>query len=155
MRRQEREIKEPDRIIEILRKCDTCRIGMIDQDRPYVVPMSFGFTNNNNVFEVYFHGACEGKKIDILKENPSVCLEFDCACELVEGKQACGYSMHYQSVIAYGQVEFLAGEEKVRGLNVLMGQYSSREDFSYPEKMLNSMVVYKVVVDELTAKEHS
>lgn len=154
MRRKDREITDVHKIIEILKQCDVCRIGMIDNDRVYVVPMSFGFEFNDPELAFYFHGAREGKKIDLLKINQTVCLEFDTNCELVEGKTGCSYSAHYQSVIAQGRPEFLDGDDKRKGLDLLMAQYTGRSDFTYPQKMLDGMAVYKVTITEITAKEH-
>jgi len=154
MRRKELEINDTSKIQEILDQCDVCRIGMLDGDRPYVVPMSFGYHYNNGIFEFYFHGNNAGKKVELLKQSNTVCLEFDTNCEIVGGENACSYSTFYQSVIAYGKPVFFADGEKAEGLNILMSQYSKRTDFTYPEKMLQSMAVYKVVVNEITAKEH-
>jgi len=154
MQRQEREVTEVGKFEEILRSCDVCRIGMVDEGRAYVVPMSFGFTHKDGVFECYFHGAAVGRKIDLLKKNSTVCLEFDTNYAIIEGKAACNFTSTFQSIIAYGKPVFLEGQDKIYGLDVLMGQYSSRKDFTYPEKMLNSMAVYKIVIDEITGKEH-
>jgi len=154
MQRKEREVTEPERFEEILKNCDVCRLGMVDEGRAYVVPMSFGFTQREGMFECYFHGAPAGKKIDLLKKNSTVCLEFDTNAAIVEGKTACSFTSTFQSVIAYGKPVFLEGQDKIYGLDVLMGQYSGRTDFTYPEKMLNSMTVYKIVIDEITGKEH-
>lgn len=42
MRRRDREIKEFDRIVEIVKKCDVCRIAVNDGEFPYIVPLNFG-----------------------------------------------------------------------------------------------------------------
>jgi len=154
MRRKDREIKDIKKIQQILDRCEVCRIGIMDGDRPYVVPMSFGYCCEDGELEFYFHGAAAGKKVSLLREGRSVCLEFDTGYEVIGGEQACSYSTYYQSVIAYGKPTFLDGEDKVKGLGILMSQYSERTDFTYPDKMLQSMAVYKVVVNEFTAKEH-
>ena len=39
MRRRDREIKEIKEIEEIMLECDTVRIGLVDGDMPYVIPM--------------------------------------------------------------------------------------------------------------------
>jgi len=154
MRRKDREINDINKIQEILDRCEVCRIGILDGDRPYVVPMSFGYCCEGGVLEFFFHGAAAGKKVGLLREVDSVCLEFDIGYEVISGEQACSYSTYYQSVIAYGKPVFLEGEDKVKGLDILMSQYSDRTDFTYPDKMLQSMAVYKVVADEFTAKGH-
>ena len=153
MRRKEREITDKAKIKEILEHCQVCRIGMLDGQRPYVVPMSFGFVWEDELI-FYFHGALEGKKTDLLKINSNVCLEFDTNVELVEGKVACGFSTEYQSVIAYGKAEFLNLEDKKEALDAVMYKYTKRKDFTYPVMMLKKVAVLKVVVTEMTAKGH-
>jgi nitroimidazol reductase NimA-like FMN-containing flavoprotein (pyridoxamine 5'-phosphate oxidase superfamily) len=73
MRRKE---KEMDSLVEaevVIRNSLVCRLGLSDDNRPYVVPLSFGYENNT----LYFHSASEGKKVEILKKNSNVCFEFD------------------------------------------------------------------------------
>ena len=42
MRRKDRQITEFNEIIEIIKKCDVCRIALNDKDFPYIVPLNFG-----------------------------------------------------------------------------------------------------------------
>ena len=74
MRRKDREITDPQEIFNILQRCDTAQLGMCDADAPYVVPVSFGAAMRNGTPVVYFHCAKQGKKLDLLRENPAVCL---------------------------------------------------------------------------------
>jgi len=67
---------------------------------PYVVPLNFVYINGT----VYFHGALGGRKIEALKTNPAVCLEFDAMHGVSVEKQ----TVFYTSVIAWGRAEFLA-----------------------------------------------
>ena len=43
---------------------------------------------------LYFHGAKEGKKLGLLKKNPTVGIELDKAYGLATGKTACQYSYY-------------------------------------------------------------
>jgi len=43
MRRSDREVKDSARIDEIIRMCDCCRLGLVDGDGVYIVPLNFGF----------------------------------------------------------------------------------------------------------------
>ena len=42
MRRKDREIPDPERIFDILSRCDTINLGMNGDAAPYVIPMTFG-----------------------------------------------------------------------------------------------------------------
>ncbi|MCI9135355.1 MAG: pyridoxamine 5'-phosphate oxidase family protein, partial [Lachnospiraceae bacterium] len=40
MRRKDREITDFQEILEIIRKCDVCRIALNDEEFPYMVPLN-------------------------------------------------------------------------------------------------------------------
>ena len=68
MRRKDKEIIDKELIEEILERNRICRIGFVDGERPYIIPMNYGYKDNN----LYVHSALEGKKIDILNINNNV-----------------------------------------------------------------------------------
>ena len=75
MRRKEREVTDYNKMIEILKSCDCCRIGLVDDKGAYIVPMNFGYEDNNGKLTLYFHGATEGKKIDLINNQPEISFE--------------------------------------------------------------------------------
>ncbi|WP_246803939.1 pyridoxamine 5'-phosphate oxidase family protein [Desulfosarcina cetonica] len=130
MRHKEKEISDPSEMNAIIRKATICRLGMVNGDKPYVVPMNFGYHNNT----IFFHGAQKGLKFDIIKKNPNVCVEFDVAIEVIEAEKACDWSMKFQSVIVFGTASLIDDpEEKCRALETIMAQYSDKV-FDFPEK---------------------
>ena len=148
MRRKDREIKDPESIASIIRRSTVCRLAMSDNNQPYVIPMSFGYKDG----AVYFHCAPEGRKVEILRKNPRVCIEFDVDCRLKTGDGACNWGFYYQSAIAFGVAAFIEDPtEKQAALDIIMRQYSD-EAFTYPESALAKIVVIRVGVTELTGK---
>jgi uncharacterized protein len=148
MRRKDKEMTDPDAIASVIRRSTVCRLAMTDGDQPYVIPMSFGYRDG----AVYFHCAPEGRKIEILRKNPRVCIEFDVDCQLKTGDSACKWGFYFQSAIAFGVAAFIENAaEKQAALDIIMRQYSS-EAFTYPESALDKIVVIKVSVTELTGK---
>ena len=77
MRRKDREITGRENIEPILRACKTCRVAMIADGAPYVVPLNFGYTWDDDGLTLYFHSGLKGKKIDALRADPRVCFELD------------------------------------------------------------------------------
>lgn len=149
MRRQDREINDRKKIDDIIRRSVVCRLGMSDGAEPYVVPMNFGYDGRF----VYFHGAREGQKIDILRANPRVCLEFDIPGEFVVSDTACVWTMKYQSVIAHGVAEIADGsEEKRQGLSVVMAQVDPRA-YTFPDEVLKNVCVLRVRIESISGKE--
>ncbi|HNU36390.1 MAG TPA: pyridoxamine 5'-phosphate oxidase family protein, partial [Methanomassiliicoccales archaeon] len=68
MRKAEREIMDQGELEEVIRRAEVCRLAMVDDGKPYIVPMNFGYRNGC----LYFHCAKEGRKLDVLRENPKV-----------------------------------------------------------------------------------
>ncbi len=99
MRRSDREINDVAILEEIITGSSVCRMGLCDEGRPYVVPMNFGYRDG----KIYMHSALEGRKLDIIRKNPDVCLVFETDLEMVHAAEACSFSMKYRSVIARGR----------------------------------------------------
>jgi nitroimidazol reductase NimA-like FMN-containing flavoprotein (pyridoxamine 5'-phosphate oxidase superfamily) len=130
-----------------------CRLGLSDGGAPYIVPLNFGYTYENNTLCLYFHSANDGRKLDILKKNNRACFELDCEHHLIEADRACGYGFAFASVIGFGAIEILkTNEEKIQGLNVLMKHQTGRDAvFSYNENDLRSVAVLRMTAAEFTA----
>ena len=62
MRRSDREIKDFDEIIEVINKCDVCRLAINDGDYPYIVPMNFGLNIEDGKVVLYFSLRKRGKE---------------------------------------------------------------------------------------------
>lgn len=150
MRRSDREILDPELIDSIIRGAEICRIAMCSNNIPYVVPMNFGYKDGI----LYLHSAKEGKKIDILRENPRVCFEMESGIELIPGELACDYSMKYYSVIGSGEAFFIEDrEEKKKALDVIMEKVTGRLEHVYNEKAVDAVLIIAVSVKELSAKK--
>jgi len=150
MRRSDRAITDPQELDSVLREAAVCRMGLCDEGKPYVVPMNYGYRDGS----VFLHSATEGRKIEILRRNPNVCLEFEKDVELVPAEAACSFSMKYRSVIASGKAVFLEGtEEKSFGLNAIMLQVTGRE-FVFPPQALEKIVVLRVDLEECSGKHN-
>lgn len=53
MRRKEKEISDESGVDAIIANATVCRLGMVNGDKPYIVPLSFGYQDQ----ALYFHGA--------------------------------------------------------------------------------------------------
>jgi nitroimidazol reductase NimA-like FMN-containing flavoprotein (pyridoxamine 5'-phosphate oxidase superfamily) len=157
MRRKEREIVDVTEKLALLGNCKVCRLGLCRDEQPYIVPLNYGYTFENNVLTLYFHGAREGKKMDMIKLNNRACFEIDCEHELLEAEAACGYSFAFASITGFGRIEFIEDtEEKIRALNILMAQQTGKsKEHHYPKAMLDRVCVYKLAVEEFTGKRRS
>ena len=41
MRKADRELKDRQEIVDVIKKCDVCRIAFFDEEYPYVIPFNF------------------------------------------------------------------------------------------------------------------
>ena len=149
MRKKDSEIKDINEIEEIIKKATHCRIGLVDSDEPYVFPVNFGHERN----ALYFHGALEGRKVEIIKKNNKICFEIDTDVEVVTSEKPCTWTMKYRSVIGIGRAYFLKNdEEKSHGLGLIMKQYSESE-FRFPKSTLDKSLVVKVEINSISGKK--
>jgi nitroimidazol reductase NimA-like FMN-containing flavoprotein (pyridoxamine 5'-phosphate oxidase superfamily) len=154
MRRADREVTRLEEKLAIIEQCKVCRLAMCDGDQPYVIPLNFGYEYRDNVLTLYFHGAHEGRKIDILKKNNAVCFEMDGEHELTVGEKASEYGFNFASIIGFGTLEFIEDKnEKIRGLNFLMKHQTGEDrEFFFEDAALNATMVCKVRAEEFTGK---
>ena len=153
MRRTDREVTDYNEMEEIIRSCQVCHMAMVDQGNPYSVTVNFGYERKEQQFILFVHCAAQGRKIDILKQNPKVFITMDHNHELVKGNEACSYGWKYESIMAEGKVEFLASEaEKRSGLDAIMRQYETHTVFTYPDRAVERVTVLRIALQQITAK---
>jgi len=150
MRKSKQEIKNDKVLEEILGNAIICRMAMMDGDRPYIIPFNYGYSDGC----LFIHSAPEGKKIDLLKQNPEVCFEVEDKMEITKGERACDWSTRYRSVVGYGEVEILSDEaSKRQGLEVIMAQHGAPELVEFNSKNLGRMVILKIRITSMTGKQ--
>lgn len=153
MRKAGREIKKIEETAGVLSRCDTMRLGINDADAPYIVPLSFGFELLGEKIAVYFHGAQAGRKAELLKTLPRVCVEAD-LCHGFPANERGGYTCDYESVIGYGSVELLEGEEAQKGIRLLL-EHCGIQAEACPAEAMAVTAVHRVVLDEISGKRRN
>ncbi len=152
MRRKDRELSSPEEIFSVIDQCKVVRVAFPQEDVPYLVPLNFGYHREGEKLTLYFHGAFEGRKMELLRNRPRVSFEMDCGHELTGKDTACSYGFLFQSVIGWGTAEIVEGEaEKILGLERLMFHQTGRE-FSITPKEAASVAVFRIQVESLTGK---
>ena len=87
MRLEKREIKDPAELEKVLDACKVVRIGTMDAEGMFIVPVNFGyeFCQKERSLKLYIHSAKEGRKAEAFAENPNVAIEMDCGHEVIRG----------------------------------------------------------------------
>ena len=104
----------------------------------------------DGLLRLYFHGAAEGRKYELLRRNPQVAFACDCGHRLVTDA-ARGYcTMEYESVIGRGRLELVPESEKEHGLSVLMAHYDRTLEWS--RAAVARTCVMRLTVTAMTGK---
>lgn len=157
MRKAERKIEDTERIRQIIKNCHMLTLALNGDGCPYVVPLNFGVKEEGGAWTLYFHGAGQGTKIDLMKADSraSFCIVSGESLELKV--PACKTTMLYDSVCGTGTIEFVSEkEEKREALNCLMSQYDPQNagNFNFQEEAIERVTIYKLVVKTITGKSN-
>lgn len=94
-----------DEIEELLRGVRYGHLGCSLNDQPYVIPVHYVYTGNS----VYIYST-EGKKTDIIRENPRVCLQVEAVKD----------DRNWKSAVITGRAELVSdAEERDKALELI------------------------------------
>ena len=136
---------------------DACTHGVVafsaQDGTPYCIPLSLVRVSNR----LYFHCAREGRKIDLLRKNPRVCVSF--IGEDTPGfEQPSNFTTFFQSVVVSGTAsEVTETEEKIAALRALCEkitpEHMSEDRFDLAIRhSLGVTSVWRIDMDEITGK---
>ena len=152
MTRREFKITDEAHIKRILDTARVLHLGLAVDNEPYVVPMNYGYTMEDNKLVLYLHSAVRGKKLDMIRKNPNVFFQMDCDQQPFNGKVACQYGLSYSSIMGQGRAKIVEDvEEKKIAMSVLM-KTQTGNDFSFDDRLVSAVAVIRVDVSEYTAK---
>lgn len=150
MRRKEKQVFDTELLHSVINDATICRIGLVQENHPYVIPLSFGFNGTH----IYFHSAKSGEKVEILKINNNVCVEFEQDISIIENDKPCEWSARYFTVVVHGTAELVVNpDEKRYGLDQILRHYKARGDqYIFTDEEIRPVLVYKVIVKEIIGK---
>lgn len=150
MRRTDKEIQAIAAIEDMIARACICHVGFSDGENPYALPLCFGYEHKT----FFFHSAAEGRKIDILRHNPRVCISVVSDYDILPNPKVCSWSARYESIIGFGEVRFIADmDEKRHAFDRIMRRYADASlSFDYPEEKLQRTLLFSVFCETLTAK---
>jgi len=148
MRRKDREM-DREFALGIVDKCEYAVLSMTDEkNMPYCVPISIVCDND----VIYFHCARDGKKVDVMQNNPNVCI----ACVGDTKRALDKFTTEYESAIICGEVrEVTSDEEKIHALRLLCQRHTptNMQNFDTAiEQSLSRTAIWKVQIISITGK---
>ena len=152
MTKRELQITDEASIRHILDTAKILRLGLAVDNEPYVVPMNYGYVMEDGKLRLYLHSAVKGKKLEMIRANPRVFFELDCALTPFEGELPCQYGLSYSSLMGRGTARIVEDvEEKTQAMSVLMKTQTTK-DFSFNERLVSIVAVIRIDAEEFTAK---
>ena len=152
MTKRERQVTDPQQILDILDKGKVLYLGLCAGDEPYVVPMNYGYTMEEGKLVMYLHSAVRGKKLDMIQNNPKVFFALDCDRQPFDGVKPCQYGMVYSSLMGKGIARIVEDvEEKKKAMTILMKTQTGK-DFQFVDRLVSIVTVIRIDVQEYTAK---
>lgn len=134
---------------QLLRTEIVGRIGCFLDNHVYVVPIIFAYDGK------YIYGHSQnGKKIQMMRDNPKVCFEVDNASSI----------SNWKSVIVHGQYEELLGEKARKAMAFFLDQlhphftrdsgvYSyGMKDFHEKAQDAVKSIIFRIKIDEKTGR---
>lgn len=143
-------------MLKIIADNKVCRLGLSASDQPYIIPLNYGYSFENNVLTLFFHSANEGKKLEMIKKNNRACFEIDCDGQLIEGDEPCEHGFSFKSIIGTGKIILLDTiNEKINALNKLIQHQTGKtKSHNFDQNAIKQVTIYKLTVEQFTGKEH-
>ncbi len=151
MIRKDREVSNISEIISAIKRCKICHLALKDGEFPYVVPMSFGFAQEGPDLVLYFHGASEGKKHDLIKKDNKASFSIINSTGDAVKLDGGNFTVEYESVLGTGFIKYLSEEEKAAGLKILMSQYGAKP-VKLKAEAVAAVTLFKLIINELWCK---
>lgn len=160
MRQAKLECTDEGKINSFLTESKTGYLGLSDENIPYVVPLNYVWFEG----DIYFHGASEGRKVDIIRVNPRACFTVSEDLGTMTNPVPAKTDTAYMSVMIFGKIEKVEDWEKATSVMQVMldkyvpGYYGGRLSQAHVEKYRSSMgsrtAVFRIKTERLTAKEN-
>lgn len=130
--------------LEVIKAGKIGRLGCIDQNEPYVVPINYVLDEGS----IYSH-SLPGRKIDAMRAHPRVCLQVD------QIDDEC----RWRSAIAFGNFEEVHLPNQRRAvLTKLLSRFPKLtpvESMIVQDAAAPDSIVFRIVVDQVTGVEET
>lgn len=123
---------------EVIDRCRTGRLGCVDEEGPYVVPVNYAYSGDS----LYIH-SMPGRKIRALRADPRACLQVD---EIAD-------QYNWRSAIAFGKYEEVIDDgERDLAMRLLLTRFPQMTPVeSVPvHDGQSSVVIFRIIIEKIT-----
>ena len=142
-------IESRDEMEKLLREEEIGYLGLSLEDKPYVVPLNYHYSDG----KIYFHCGLKGKKLVYMKGNPQVC--FTVGRQLAEVREHAGGNpchVDSDSVVCYGRARMIEDlDERSKALNSFNRRFRPDAPDVPMERVKNCGVV-EITISEMTGR---
>lgn len=148
MRRKDREVKEYEKVVEVLMNCDVVHLGLYDDEEPlypYIVPVNYvGMVEGNQMY-LYIHGAKAGRKFELMKKNNVCSFVLDGDRQVDVLADAGDITTRYESIMGKADIIFIEGQEAIDALQYVADNYAGYDfDWNHATEKVTSVAILKV-----------
>jgi uncharacterized protein len=160
MRRNEFCIQNENLTQEIFKEVSYGTLSLVQGSIPYCVPLNFAIYEN----DIIFHGALEGKKMQLLQKNPQACFsvvkEYSFIPSHFSSSLACPATQFFASIFCEGEISIITDlDEKAKALSALMQKMQPEKQYEEINaknplytKMLEKTAIMKLAIQNSTTK---
>jgi len=134
---------------ELLREEEIGYLGLSLEEKPYVVPLNYHYSDG----KIYFHCGLKGRKLVYMKGNPQVC--FTVGRQLAEVREHAGGNpchVDSDSVVCYGRARTIEDlDERSKALNAFNRRYRP-EAPDVPMERVKNCAVVEITISEMTGR---
>lgn len=152
MRRQDREIKDPSLLSDVLQQGKFIVLALSHLDVPYIVTLNYGYDHAQNT--VYFHCAKEGLKLQYIDSNPKVCATVILDKGYIQSE--CAHP--FTTVVIRGVIERVDDTAvKKHGMMTILNHLESNpttiaEQKLHNDKIYDDICILKMVIKDISGK---
>ncbi|MBN6886907.1 uncharacterized protein ACUXCC_004201 [Cytobacillus horneckiae] len=160
MRQQKLKWVDQEQIEELILNEKTGFLGLSTEDIPYVVPLNYVWYKE----AIYFHGAEEGKKMDIIRVNKNACFTVCRELGTMTNPIPAKTDTAYKSVMVFGDLQIVEDlSEAHAAMQAILNKYvpgyyhtplSKTHVEKYQSSLGSKTSVIKIIAKEITAKEN-
>jgi nitroimidazol reductase NimA-like FMN-containing flavoprotein (pyridoxamine 5'-phosphate oxidase superfamily) len=152
MRRYDKQVIEHEELVKPLKEAEYITLALCSDNKPYIATLSHGYDEENNC--IYFHSAIEGKKIDVIKENPKVWGQ----ALIDKGYQQGSCDHLYHTTQFNGTVTFLEDlDEKEHALKTMIKKLDKEPEKiiekQMPPSSISKVYIGRIDIEEMTGKK--
>ena len=124
-------------------------LGMTTDNNPYVIPLTYAY----NKGKILFHGSLKGRRLEILRNNPSVCFTVSRYFgKMVSHPQGSTCHSDSDSVICFGKARIIDDIEERRNILNIFNHSLQPEAKELSMDDVKNCSAVEILVEEMTGR---